>query len=153
MKDKTIRNIRFCSYTALAFCAIWAILMIVHFVLLFGGNESIDWSKNSIWKIGLIVSYIVSMIICVLLCAKIVINIFNGLRENTAFPKSNVKLLFWLAVAFFIYLLCWTNEPMLYNVFLFKFTPIVFLIPFCILFFAFMYKVAADAVEENNLTI
>ena len=153
MKDKTIRNIRLCSYTALAFCAIWAILMVVHFVLLFGGNESIDWSKNSIWKIGLIVLYIVSMIICVLLCAKIVINIFNGLRENTAFPKSNVKLLFWLAVAFFIYLLCWTNEPMLYNVFLFKFTPIVFLIPFCILFFAFMYKVAADAVEENNLTI
>lgn len=100
MKDKTIRNIRLCSYTALAFCAIWAILMVVHFVLLFGGNESIDWSKNSIWKIGLIVLYIVSMIICVLLCAKIVINIFNGLRENTAFPKSNVKLLFWLAVAF-----------------------------------------------------
>ena len=153
MKDKTIRNIRLCSYTALAFCAIWAILMVAHYILLFGGNESIDWSKNSIWKIGLIVLYIVSMIICVLLCAKIVINIFNGLRENTAFPKSNVKLLFWLAVAFFIYLLCWTNEPMLYNVFLFKFTPIVFLIPFCILFFAFMYKVAADAVEENNLTI
>ena len=27
------------------------------------------------------------------------------------------------------------------------------LIPFFILFFAFMYKVAADAVEENNLTV
>ena len=153
MKDKTIRNIRFCSYTALTFCAIWVILMVLHFVQLLGGDESIDWSKNSIWKIGLIVSYIVSMIICVFLCAKIVFNILNGLRENTAFPKSNVKLLFWLALAFFIYLFCWTNEPILFNAFLFKFLPFDFLIPFCILFFAFMYKVAADAVEENNLTI
>ena len=83
----------------------------------------------------------------------IVINIFNGLRENTAFPKSNVKLLFWLAVAFFIYLLCWTNEPIIYDDVLFRFMSINLLIPFCILFFAFMYKVAADAVEENNLTV
>ena len=93
------------------------------------------------------------MILCVLLCAKIVFNILNGLRENTAFPKSNVKLLFWLALAFFIYLLCWTNEPVLFDDVAFRLISDIFLIPFCILFFAFMYKVAADAVEENNLTI
>jgi hypothetical protein len=28
-----------------------------------------------------------------------------------------------------------------------------FVTPFLLLFFAFMYKVAADAVEENSLTI
>jgi hypothetical protein len=31
--------------------------------------------------------------------------------------------------------------------------PENFITPFFLLFFAFMYKVAADAVEENNLTI
>ena len=33
----------------------------------------------------------------------------------------------------------------------FNYTIIV--TPFFLLFFAFMYKIAADAVEENNLTI
>jgi hypothetical protein len=28
-----------------------------------------------------------------------------------------------------------------------------FVVPFLLLFFAFMYKVVADAVEENNLTV
>ncbi len=57
------------------------------------------------------------------------------------------------ALAFFIYLLCWTNEPVLFDDVAFRLISDIFLIPFCILFFAFMYKVAADAVEENNLTI
>ena len=57
------------------------------------------------------------------------------------------------ALAFFIYLLCRTNEPVLFDDVAFRLISDIFLVPFCILFFAFMYKVAADAVEENNLTI
>ena len=37
--------------------------------------------------------------------------------------------------------------------FIFGFTGSNLIMPFLLLFFAFMYKVAADAVEENNLTI
>lgn len=153
MKDKTIRNIRLCLYTAIVLCSIWLLLMVIHFVQIFCGYENIDWSDSGLVKIGLIVLYIISEVVSVYLCYKIVLNIFRGLRENTVFPKSNVKLFLWLALAFCIYLLCRTNESILYDTASFRLLLDDFLIPFCILFFAFMYKVAADAVEENNLTI
>jgi hypothetical protein len=95
----------------------------------------------------------VSAVASVFLCLKIVLNVFKGLRENTAFPKNNIGLLFWFALVFFIYLLCRANEQAFYDEVMFKLLPDTFLIPFFILFFAFMYKVAADAVEENNLTV
>ena len=153
MKDKTIRNIYLCSGTALVLCAIWALFMVIHFIQVFNGHNYIEWSSNSLLKIGLIAMYSFSTIVCVFLCIKIVLNTFKGLRNNTAFPQKNVGLLFWLALAFFFYLICRTNEPILYGDALLRFVPEIFLIPFCILFFAFMYKVAADAVEENNLTV
>ena len=153
MKDKTIRNIRLCCYIALLFCVIWAVLMIVHFIQLFDGKEFLDWANNLLLIIGFFLAYVISSFFCVLLCIKFVLNTFKGLRDNTPFPKSNVRLLFWLALALFVYLLCWINEPVLFNAILFRFVSINILIPFFILFFAFMYKVAADAVEENNLTI
>ena len=153
MKDKTIRNIRCCLYTALILCAVWFLLMVIHFVQIFGGYEVVIWSDNSLLKIGLIVVYIISEVVSVFLCYKIVLNIFRGLRENTAFPKNNVRLFFWLALVFFVYLLCRTNEALLYDDAEFRLLLDDLLIPFFILFFAFMYKVAADAVEENNLTV
>jgi hypothetical protein len=153
MKDKTTRKICICSYAALAFCAIWFLLMVMHFVQLIGYNEDIDWSINRLRKTSLVAVYIISTTISVFLCVKFVLNTFKGLRENTAFPNNNVGLLFWLALAFLVYLICRTNEQVLYKEILFQIVPDVFIVPFCILFFAFMYKVAADAVEENNLTI
>jgi hypothetical protein len=59
-----------------------------------------------------------------------------------------------MALADFVYLLGFTNLPILWNdkvVFYLQHTN--FVMPFLLFFFAFMYKVAADAVEENNLTI
>ena len=88
------------------------------------------------------------------MCGTFAVNIIRGLRDNMVFPKSNVKLLYWLALTFFVYLLCWGNESILFNdEFAFKLSHSNILIPFFLLFFAFMYKVAADAVEENSLTI
>ena len=85
---------------------------------------------------------------------KVVINILRGIKENSVFPQSNVRLLFWLALVFFVYILCWTNHVVLYqDNFVFEFQANNIIMPFFLLFFAFMYKVAADAVEENNLTI
>ena len=88
------------------------------------------------------------------LCVKAIFNTFKGLRENTVFPKSNVKLMFWIVLADFAYLLGFWNFQILWddNLIL-ALTDTIFITPFFLLFFAFMYKVAADAVEENNLTI
>ena len=90
----------------------------------------------------------------VALCIKVVVNILKGIRENTVFPKNNVKLMFWMALADFVYMLGFTNLPVLWSdKSLFYLQHTNFVTPFLLLFFAFMYKVAADAVEENNLTI
>ena len=153
MKDKTIRNIRLCLFAALSLCAGWILLMSMHFFQLLSDSENIDWLVNGFWKAILIVMYVGSAAVSMFLCIKIVLNTFRGLRENTVFPKNNVGLLFLLALTFFIYSFCRTNESVLYDEVVFRLISDIFLIPFFIVFFAFMYKVAADAVEENSLTV
>ena len=156
MKDKTLKNIRICCYIALAFCIVWAVSSAINLAAnLFGDDaSSVDWSENTIVKVVIIVCYVLGTITMIALCIKAVFNTLKGLRENTVFPRSNEKLIFWIALADFIYLLGFGNLPILWNddmVFYLQHTN--FITPFFLLFFAFMYKVAADAVEENNLTI
>ena len=157
MKDKTLKNIRSCCYFALAFCVIWAGVTVRYLIADVLGYDSwarpIDWSESTVLKMIMLTLYIVGAISMIGLCIKAVLNTLKGLRENTVFPKSNVKLMFWIALADFVYLLGFSNLSVLWNDILFQLPHTVFVTPFFLLFFAFMYKVAADAVEENKLTI
>ena len=158
MKDKTLKNIRVCSFIALVLCILWAVFELSSFIGLFNGksvvDEKVNWSRNGTIKIIFLGLYLLSTFAMVGLCFKIVFNTFRGLHEQVTFPQSNVKPLFWIALVDFVYRLCWINQPMLLqDDFVFAFNSTNFVTPFFLLFFAFMYKVAADAVEENNLTI
>ena len=158
MTKKTSKNIRLCCFMALAFCLVWAVSMVVNFTAsLFGTNAAlhpIDWTKNTFMKVVVVFCYVAGTIAMIGLCVKVVFNTLKGLRENIAFPRSNEKLMFWIALADFVYLfgradffLLWKDDVVL------QLTHANFLSPFFLLFFAFMYKVAADAVEENSLTV
>jgi hypothetical protein len=158
MKQKTWKDIRICSYVALAFCLVWAVSTVSNFIVIFWGKFSsshpIDWSANTTMKIIVLVCYVMGSVAMFALCAKAVYNTLKGLRENTVFPRSNEKLLFLIALADFIYLIGFWNSSILWKEdMVFQLTHTNFVTPFFLLFFAFMYKVAADAVEENNLTI
>ena len=132
--------------------------MVANFVVNVFGNTAtshpVDWSQNTFMKVVVILCYVAGTIAMIGMCVKAVLNTLKGLRENTAFPRSNEKLLFWIALADFVYLLGFWNLQILWkdNVF-FQLQSSNFVTPFFLLFFAFMYKVAADAVEENNLTV
>ncbi len=156
MKDKTSKSIRICCYVALFFCFIWAVSSSINLIAnLFGDDaSSIDWTKNTVLKVVILICYLSGIVAMIWLCIKAVLNTFKGLRENTVFPKSNVKLMFWIALADFAYLLGFWNLQILWDDNLtLTLSDTIFITPFFLLFFAFMYKVAADAVEENNLTI
>lgn len=158
MKDKTIKNIRLCCCIALAFCVVWAVYMLYYFFAVIlccsTSAHSIDWSVNTTMRIIILVSYFLGNSAMVVLCIKVILNTFKGLRENTVFPKSNIKLMFWMALADFVYLLGFGNLSILWDEnTMFQLQSTNFVSPFFLLFFAFMYKVAADAVEENNLTV
>ena len=158
MKDKTIKNIRICCYVALAFCVLWIVVMVNYLiadVLGYGPwPKAVDWSQNTAMKIAVLACCLVGSVAMIALSIKVVINILKGIRENVAFPKSNVKLLFWMALVDFVYMLGFTNLPNLWSDdVIFTLLHTNFITPFFLLFFAFMYKVAADAVEENNLTV
>lgn len=158
MTNRTSKNIRICCFVALTLCLVCVLSMLVSFYTnLFGSHSSshpIDWTQNSIKKVVVLVFYVVGTIAMAALCVKVVINTMKGLRENNVFPHSNEKLLFWIALAVFVrlfgtsnFLTLWDDDLVLAIV------PENLIVPFFLLFFAFMYKVAADAVEENNLTI
>ena len=156
--QKTWKGIRICSYFAIVFCTAWAVLEVFVFLGLLTGkggvDKAMDWSQNTIVKIALFMLDVLSAAITIGLCVKAALNFLKGIREEVVFPKSNVKIFFWLSLVYFVHRLCWSNHPIYFQdnlVFSCGHSNVV--IPFCILFFAFMYKVAADAVEENNLTI
>ena len=158
MTNKTSKNIRICGFVALAFCLVWAISIVLNITSnMFGGYASdhpIDWSKNAVKKVVVLICYVVGSVSMIALCIKAILNIFKGLRENNVFPRSNEKLLFWVALAGFIRLFGSANFATLWDDgFVLLIAPENFITPFFLLFFAFMYKVAADAVEENNLTV
>ena len=131
--------------------------MLLHSLDIFGCSaspHSVDWSVNSVMKSVVLVCYLLGTVAMITLCIKAILNTFRGIRENTVFPKSNVKLMFWIALAEFIHLLGFGNLPVLWKEdVIIQFQHTNFVTPFFLLFFAFMYKVAADAVEENNLTV
>ena len=158
MKNKTLKNIRVCCYVALAFSIVWAALTVSNFIVIFWGkfasSHPMDWSTNTTMKTIVLTCYLLGSVAMIVLCAKTVFNTLKGIRENTVFPRSNEKLLFWISLADFIYLVGSRNFPILWKEDVaFQLTHTNFVTPFFLLFFAFMYKVAADAVEENNLTI
>ena len=157
MTNKTSKNIRICCFVALVFCLVWVASAITNSISLFGSYAStypIDWSENAAIKTIILVCYLVGTIALIGLCIKAVTNVLKGLRENTAFPKSNEKLMFWIALADFVYLFGREDFPLLWeDDVVLQLSHTNFLSPFFLLLFAFMYKVAADAVEENSLTI
>jgi len=158
MTNKTSKNIKVCCYVALAFCVIWAVSEITNFVaFMFGDGASsypIDWSQQTVLKVVILVCYVIGTVSVIGMFVKAIFNVLKGLLDNTAFPRSNERLLFWIALADFIYVLGSCNLQVLWddNI-LFLLQHNNFVTPFFLLFFAFMYKVAADAVEENNLTV
>ena len=157
MKNKTLENIRLCCYLALFFCLVWAFTMVRYIIADVIGLDSwarpIDWSESTALKIIMLSFYVLGTVAMIAMCVKVVFNTLKGLRENTVFPQSNVKLMFWIALADFVYQLGFNNLSVLWNEILFQLPHTVFVTPFFLLFFAFMYKVAADAVEENSLTV
>jgi hypothetical protein len=158
-KQKTWKGIRICCYVALLFCIAWALFEVFMFVGLLTGkggvDKAIDWSQeNTSAKAVLLVVDILSAIVTIGLCVLAALNFLISSREEIVFPQKNVKVFFWLVLSYFVHRLSWAMHPVYYNHgFSFTAGHSVFVIPFLLLFFAFMYKVAADAVEENNLTI
>ncbi len=157
LTNKTKKGIRVCGITALILCLLWAVFEVFHFMGLLAGwggvSEKVEWSENKTIKIIFFIAYLISAVALIGLCVKVVFNTLRGMRENNAFPQNNVKPLLWLAVVSFFYMLCWMNQSVLHGMDGIHLQGVNFILPFLLLFFAFMYKVAADAVEENNLTI
>ena len=127
MKEKKLKNIRVCCYVALAFCLVWSVLIASNFIVTFAGSYAsahpIDWSVNAAMKIIVLTCHVLGSVALITMCTIAVFNVLKGLRENTVFPRR------------------------------IQMQHSNFITPFFLLFFAFMYKVAADAVEENNLTV
>ena len=164
MKQKTFKNIRTVCIIALALCGIWALVMLGHFLTMslapnhdfFGkmaGWNIMDWTTHTTAKIIYFILYMISTIVMIWLCVKAVCNILRGIKEGVVFPKSNVKLFYWMALADFIYMAVNRNSTFLYGFDSIYFNHDNFTTPFIILILAMMYKVASQAVEENNLTI
>ncbi len=154
MTERTFKNIRICCYVALLFCFIWAFDFASIMFGDFTSYHPIDWSVNTVVRIIILVCYLLGVVAMIGMCIKAVFNTLKGLRENIVFPRSNEKLMFWIALADFVYHLGAENFHILWkDDVILQLQHTNFITPFFLLFFAFMYKVAADAVEENNLTI
>lgn len=164
MKQRIFKDIRMVCIIALVLCGIWALVMLGHFLTMclapnhdffsrMAGLNIMDWTTHTNAKIIYFIVYVICTAIMIWLCVKVVCNILKGIKEGMVFPKSNVKLFYWLSLADFVYMAVNRNSTFLYDYYSIYFNHDNFTTPFIILIIAMMYKVASQAVEENNLTI
>lgn len=159
MKRNVFKKLRWFCYTALALCVLWGILYFGNMIRSFMGIDEwpmsrIDWAEQGVLKISILALHSLSIIVMIALCITMLINTLRKIREDIVFPRNNEKLLFWLVLVDFVYHLSHTNLRILWdNQAVFHINYEIMLMPFLLLFFAFMYQIAADAVEENHLTI
>ena len=159
MKRNVFKKLRWFCYTALALCVLWGILYFGNMIRSFMGFDEwpmsrIDWAEQGVLKISIPALHSLSIIVMIALCITMLINTLRKIREDIVFPRNNEKLLFWLVLVDFVYHLSHTNLRILWdNQAVFHINYESMLMPFLLLFFAFMYQIAADAVEENHLTI
>ena len=113
-----------------------------------GDHESLRWS--------IVIGYSALAIILVLLQTVFLIKQMRSIKRGVMFKRGCWKLIMWWGIVWMFYDFCATNLPeMVYSQ---KLTQLIadgtmIGVPVIAFVFSFLYRIATDVAEENNLTI
>lgn len=163
MKTKSRKEIYGLSIVVAILCTLRIIWVIIESFNYLGIGELLVMNSSVIWSEEImpiqITVFICRIVFNLLFSGAICIFLFNLIKENkngVIFPHKNIIVLYIATGSFFVSSICnqniapllhWgENAPLVINVDTVLYTILL-------LIFAFIYKIAVNISEENNLTI
>lgn len=157
MKQNSIKSITAISIAIMVFCGLSAILVIVQGIVGFVSPENMGvvWSDELInYQIVIASGRILGGAAFFCLITAFLVKTIKGLKNGILFPASNVRILYFSALALFISNFCCSNVGIMTgsqsNLLLDTDDITISLI---LVLFAMIYKIAVKISEENRLTI
>ena len=156
MKTKGFKTLTTITAVAIFFCLLNAVWICVQSYNLYTAeNNFLTFDKeprfiySAIFYSRVIFSPLYNALLITFLVKQLV-----AIKKGTLFPRTNIRIIFLIAVCYFIGSFSHDNHALLH----FQNNPIMIhdsTITYTLLFiiFGIIYKVAVDVAEENNLTV
>jgi hypothetical protein len=159
MKQNSIKSITAISIAIMVFCGLSAFIVIVQGIFGFVSPENVGviWSAEmeiKTFQIFIAIGRILGGAFFFGLITAFLVKTIKGLKNGILFPASNVRILYFSALALFVYNFCYNNGGILTggesNLLLDTDDITISLI---VVAFAMIYKIAVKISDENSLTI
>ncbi len=159
MKQNSIKSITAISIAIMVFCGLSAFIVIVQGIFGFVSPEQVGviWSDEmeiKAFQIFIATGRILGGAFFFGLITAFLVKTIKGLKNGILFPASNVPILYFSALALFVYNFCYNNGGILTggesNLLLDTDDITISLI---VVAFAMIYKIAVKISDENSLTI
>lgn len=156
MKTKGFKTLTTITAVAIFFCLLNAVWICVQSYNLYTAeNNFLTFDKeprfiySAIFYSRVIFSPLYNALLITFLVKQLV-----AIKKGTLFPRTNIRIIFLIAVCYFIGSFSHDNQALLH----FENNPLMIndgTITYTLLFiiFGIIYKVAVDVAEENNLTV
>ena len=157
MKQNSIKSITAISIAIMVFCGLSALLVIVQGFFGFVSPEKVGvvWlDEMKTFQIFIATGRILGGAFYFGLITAFLVKTIKGLKNGILFTASNVRILYFSALALFVYNFCYNNGGILTggesNLILDTDDIAISLI---LVVFAMIYKIAVKISDENSLTI
>ena len=156
MKTKGFKTLTTITAVAIFFCLLNAVWVCVQSYNLYTAeNNFLTFDKeprfiySAIFYSRVIFSPLYNALLITFLVKQLV-----AIKKGTLFPRTNIRIIFLIAVCYFIGSFATDNHALLHfenNPLMINDGTIIYTLLFII--FGIIYKVAVDVAEENNLTV
>ena len=156
MKQDSIKSITAISVIIIFFCALSAAFVIGQGLVAFISPTDVGvvWNDaNKALQLLVAIGRPFGGAAFFVLITTFLIKTIKGLRSGILFPKSNVPILYFSALALFIYNFCYSNGGILTGKDALLIDTDDIGISMILVVFAMIYKIAVKVSEENSLTI
>jgi len=161
MIEKLTMTLKWLSYVALFFCAVWFVFLCYqsyHQVFDTTGSH-IHWEakQNQVLFVSAVfILYFLLTLAMIGVCVAFILNTIRGIKNEELFPRKNIRLIFIAALLIFLQTVASDNLSQAFIVRgpgIISLTSNPFVQSLIVLIFGILYKMAHQVAAEHDLTV
>ena len=161
MNEKLTMTLKWLSYVALFFCAVWFVFLCYqsyHQVFDTTGSH-IHWEakQNQVLFVSAVfILYFLLTLAMIGVCVAFILNTIRGIKNEELFPRKNIRLIFIAALLIFLQTVASDNLSQAFIVRgpgIISLTSNPFVQSLIVLIFGILYKMAHQVAAEHDLTV
>ena len=155
MKNSTQKSIRGLSIAILIIATIYLVFIYGTTISQLWIQKSVVWNPDHLaWQYAIITGHLISAALLYVFCWIFLVRTNRSLKNGVIFPKSNIALIRWSALAAALATFAHANyEDVLQGATCSVLDGNTFFIPLAILLFAGLYKMAYLTAKDSSLAI